>query len=340
MPQGERATWSGGRDLGVDLARGIAIVAMIIAHVKVWWPFDHGAVGYALAQVNNLASPLFCLLMGVSAGIVLTRPRDTVRGTPFVLRNVVRGIVLVAVGLLLEQLDTFVAIVLQALGVVLVVGSPLVLLPVWAVGALVLTTFVLGPEANELARTQLEPTSSWALARLREWTLLSPYYRLTNLLPFFLAGALLARRGLRTPDLRLVTLAGLAGLVFVVAWRLTGHDLAISGTLADNVSDLGLSFTALGLTILAARTAALRRVVHALIPVAAVGALPFTAYVLHVALIALVLRIWDPGRPWSAWPLPSAAILLLTVLGGWLWWTRRGRGPIERTLALVTDRIR
>lgn len=331
-----------GRDLGVDLARGLAVVAMVVAHVKVWWPFDHGAAGYVLAQVNNVASPLFCLLMGVSAGIVLTRSRGAMTGAPFVARNAVRGLVLVLAGLLLEQLETFVAIVLQALGVVLVVGSVLALLPTWAVAGTAVATFLLGPGINELARAHLlpSPTDPYLVVRGLEWAVLSPYYRLTNLLPFFLAGVLLARRGLRTRDLQAVTVAGLAGLAFVAVHRASGRELMVSGTLADNVSDLGLSFTVLGLTLLACRTDRLREPVRGLTPVAAVGALPFSAYVLHVVLIAVVLHVWEPPRPWDAWLLPSAAVLLATVLGGWLWWTVLGKGPIERLLALVTDRIR
>ena len=72
--------WDTGRDPAVDLVRGIAVVCMVIAHVKVWAPTEDTLVKIVLTLVNNVASPLFALVMGVSAGIVLTRSSRQVRG--------------------------------------------------------------------------------------------------------------------------------------------------------------------------------------------------------------------------------------------------------------------
>ena len=89
---------------------------MVIAHVRVWAPLDSEVVKIAITLVNNVASPLFCLVMGVAAGLVLTRTARPVRQAAFVARNVVRGLALIAIGLLIEDLPSNIAIVLQVLG--------------------------------------------------------------------------------------------------------------------------------------------------------------------------------------------------------------------------------
>lgn len=334
---GERAV-APARDIGVDLARGLAILAMVVAHVKMWWQVDSAPVALALTQINNIASPLFCLVMGVAAGLVLTRVRRPVRPAAFVLRNVVHGLALVAIGLLLEQLPSNIAIVLQVLGVVLVVGSPLVLLPVPVVLATAVLVFFAGPMVNEAVAASYVAQAGPA-DRVMEWVALSRHYRLTNLLPFFLVGAALGRRGPRDRDLLLVLALGLLSVLILAGAFATGGDLR-SGSLLDNTSDLGLSFTVFGATVLLARRQRIRPVARLLSPLLAVGALALSAYVLHVVLIAALNR-------YVGWPAllshplpPSIGVLALTLGLGWLWWRTLGRGPVERILALATDRIR
>lgn len=336
----ERGAALTSRDLGVDLARGFAILAMVIAHVKMWWQIDSRPLSFALAQINNLASPLFCLVMGVAAGLVLTRTARPVRPAAFVARNAVRGIALIAIGLLIEDLPSNIAIVLQVLGVVLVVGSPLLLLGERVILLLALVIFVVGPMINEIAMgAYVPPLDRGPWDRVLEWVVASRHYRLTNLLPFFLVGGFIALRGLRRRDLRVVTLLGVAGLPAIVASAVL-MESRTSGSFVDNISDLALSFTAFGVIMLLAGAARSHGAVRALAPLAAVGAVSLSAYVFHVLLIAAFNR-------YVGWPtllghplLPSVVVLVLTVGVGWLWWRMLGRGPVERLLALVTDQIR
>lgn len=328
------------RDLGVDLARGLAILAMVVAHVKMWWQVDSRPVIFVLGQVNNVASPLFCLVMGVAAGLVLMRTVRPVRPEAFVARNAVRGLALIAIGLLIEDLPSNIAIVLQVLGVVLLVGSPLLLLGARVVLVLAVLVFVAGPVINEVVMGSYVPQpGGGAWDRVLEWVVASRHYRLTNLLPFFLVGGFLAMRGLRRRDLRVVTLLGVVGLPVLVASAVL-LEARTSGSFLDNISDLALSFTAFGATVLLARAPQLDGTVRALAPVAAVGSVALSAYVFHVLLIAglnhYVGWTWLRAHP----VLPSVGVLLATVGTGWLWWHLLGRGPIERVLALATDRIR
>lgn len=338
--------WDGGRDPAVDLVRGVAVLCMIVAHVKVWAQVSSEVATFALVLVNNVASPLFALVMGVSSGIVLTRADRRPSRAAFVVRNVVRGLILIGIGVALEQLGTFVAIVLQSLGATLVVASPLALLPVLPLAATAVTTFVAGPFVNAAVREAVGPahvySSEW-VRQLLEWVVLSTHYRVVSLLPFVLAGVLLARHRL-TVRAALVALAvGVCAGIGVVALRLSGRGFGVSevvsGDVPDSLLDVALAGTALGVIVLLARWVP-PGVLAATAPVRATGALALTAYVLHVCLIALTMRTTTALAAYDSWMLYSTGVLGITVLACWAWWSLLGTGPVERAMGLVTDRIR
>lgn len=338
--------WDTGRDPAVDLLRGLAVVCMIIAHVRVWAPVDSGVAKIVLALVNNVASPLFALVMGMSAGIVLTRRTGRVVGSSFIVRNLVRGLILIVLGVLLEQLGTFVAIVLMSLGATLIVAAPLALLPVPALAATTVVVFVAGPFVNAAARAAFDPVRVHSVAwvdQVLQWVVLSTHYRVVSLLPFVLAGVLLARYRL-TARAALASLAtGIVAGVAVVALRLAGIGLGVSevtsGDVPDALLDVALSGTALGVVVLAVRWSATGPLVRVLEPVRATGALALTAYVLHVCLIALARQTADPRQPYEDWVVFAGGIFVVTLLACWLWWRVLGKGPVERAMGLVTDRL-
>lgn len=339
--------WDAGRDAAVDLVRGTAVLCMIVAHLTIIAPKQSGPTEVLLGLVNNTASPLFALVMGVSAGIVLTRRQRRVTGTVFVVRNVVRGLLLIAIGVALEQLYSRIAIVLMSLGATLVLAAPAALLPVPALAGTTVITFAAGPWINAAARDALDParaaSSAW-VDQVLQWLVLSPHYRVVSLLPFVLLGVVLARVGLGRRVALAALLTGFVSGVVVVALQLTGKGVGgpghVSGSPPDALLDLTLASGALGVLLLVARWPAAGSFVGALAPVRATGALALTAYVLHVCLIALVLGTIEwPGYE-ERWVPLTTGILLGTVLGCWLWWRLMGRGPAERVMALVTDRIR
>ncbi|MFF5323469.1 DUF418 domain-containing protein [Janibacter hoylei] len=133
-----------------------------------------------------------------------------------------------------------------------------------------------------------------------------------------------------------------AGLV-VVALRVSGRGLGVSevvsGDVPDALLDVALAGCACGAVILLARWSPAQPLVTALAPVRAVGALALTAYALHVGLIALVQRTTAPMTPYESWPLYAGGVLTVTVLACWAWWQLLGKGPLERAMGLVTDRI-
>ena len=59
----------------------------------------------------------------------------------------------------------------------------------------------------------------------------------------------------------------------------------------------------------------------------------------HVCLIAVAMRAipWPTAQEW--WAPLGGGILLVTLAVCHLWWARLGKGPVERVVAAVTDRI-
>lgn len=104
------------RLVGLDLARGLAVLGMFVAHTAA-----HSAVGSgnavldaALGLSNGRPSILFALLAGISLGILTGRPTrytgdDAVRAR---VRVLVRAVILLGVAGVLAILDTPVALIL------------------------------------------------------------------------------------------------------------------------------------------------------------------------------------------------------------------------------------
>lgn len=114
-PQGSTAR--AGRITGIDLARALAVIGMIGAHL----PFvsDEGIAQHWIRQLSDgLPSALFAVLAGVSLAIISERGVAAGGAALAHARHkiMVRGVILVAIGVVLAALPTPVYIVLQAIG--------------------------------------------------------------------------------------------------------------------------------------------------------------------------------------------------------------------------------
>ena len=107
-----------------------------------------------MAQFSDLASPLFALVLGLSAQILLQRTPRSGRALMLVQQGI-RGVVLIALGLWLSTWGTWVAVVLSFLGVVLIVGVPLLLLSTRWVAVIAVAVAVLSDPVNAWARQTL-----------------------------------------------------------------------------------------------------------------------------------------------------------------------------------------
>ncbi len=321
-----------------DVLRGIAILAMLIAHANPLLPQLPGALRFVIANVNDLASPLFALVMGISAQLVWNTSR---RVSATLLQQVVRGIVLIALGLWMLTWGSWVVIVLPALGVLLIVGAPLLLLGSRALAVVLAIVVVVGAPLNELARGQIAQilSSNIVMQQLADWTVLGHSYRLTNLLPFFLLGALLLRSGLRR-DRTMWIMLGVAPFAYAVRPVLEKglhQPAAVSGSYPDTLHDVGLVFVAYAAIVLLAELPRRGAVLDGVFaPLRIWGQLALSLYLLHVWIVSLWAR--SIGWPVVNMPLAWASVVLLPLAVAWLWWRFVGTGPVEWLMGAVSGR--
>ena len=326
-----------------DVLRGIAILAMLIAHAKRLLPEMNGSASFVTGNISDLASPLFALVFGLSAQILLQRTPRASRPLMLVQQGL-RGVVLIALGLWLSTWGTWVDIILAYLGVVLILGVPMLLLSTRWVAVIAVAVAVLSDPVNAWAREALWPAmvgASPVVAYTSLWVFLGDSYRVTNLLPFFLLGALLMRHGFRR-DRILWIMAGIAPIAYLVRpvlERVTGSPEAVSGSIPDTLHDVGLVFATYVVIVLLAtvrQPRAARAIAIVFEPLRAIGATALSIYLFHIGLLALMTRwgyvpIWDGYAQWAVIVVGVSAI-------GWVWWRFIGVGPVEWLLGWVTLR--
>jgi uncharacterized protein len=338
-----------------DVLRGIAILAMLIAHAAPLVPSLPESVLVVQSNINDLASPLFALVMGMSTALVMRKagPSAQDRGL-VVVQNAIRGLILVALGLWLTTWGSWIAIILSFLGIVLMLGTPLLLLSTrWIVG-IAAAVVVLSQPVNALVLSLVPatPLGGSALLLPIEWLFTDSHYRVTNLLPFFLVGAALLRHGFRR-DRLLLAILGVAliayplrplSVAFVApalgADQPTLFALTRSGSYLDTLHDVGLVFTTYVVVVVLA-TVRSPGAAHAIgacfVPLRAIGSVSLSVYVLQVAVVAIMaLSPWATENRWLEW-----FVLVVGVsAAGILWWRFVGKGPIEWGIGVVSGRYR
>jgi len=342
----------------LDVLRGVAILAMLIAHgVPFLWPTGVSRpVEMTLGAINAVASPLFGLAMGAAAALVWARP-TTVRTWPRrVLTDVARGVVIFAIGMLLVELDTWVAIVLQVLGVLMIIGLPVAALAgvalrpdpdasrvQWLLLAVTVTLFVLAPWVTGTvapAEERLANGTTGGLAEIWAAFIAGWSYRAVSLLPFFALGAVLAATRLLQRPRTLFQWALPAPLV-LAGLRLVGvlGPAELSGGYLDQWWDLTLvtAATAGVSGIVGFGAGALRSTSRA---VADLGAIALSVYALQLVVLRPLME-WGAWRESSALGWLSMAALVLIPSAAMVGWRRvLGPGPLERLVALVTGKGR
>lgn len=351
------------RILGLDIARGIAILGMAAAHIgETSRAFDPGDPGTWSDLVNGRSSILFALLAGVSIALMTGRSElpDPARIPSIRLQLVGRGVVIFLVGLGLEMLNTPIAVILTLYGLLYVAVIPFLR---WRPGALLVAAGVLalaGP----------------ALLALIGALALNPYgpgiglvlygsYPVTVWLALVLAGLALGRLHVeRLETAALVLCAGLGLMVVGYGLGLAGALAGIGGAseggggagvaasgwssypaaLAD-ADPLGAVLGAIfgvtphsggtaeilgsggfALTVIALCLLISRPLRWVLLPLGALGSMPLSAYSAHVLSAAL---IGGPGGFFTSnafWAGTAFSLLLATTL----WSMFVGRGPLER----------
>lgn len=215
------------RLVGVDVARAVALLGMIATHVLDGRTAT-GELTFTQELAGGRASALFAVLAGVSLALVSggTEPHRGRELRRTVLGLAARAVLVAAIGLLLGELETGLAIILAYYGVLFLLGLPFLGLRAPALAGLAAGWLVVGPVLSHLVRPEL-PDRDFAspdLARLSEPgplladLLLTGYYPALPWLAYLLAGMALGRLDLsgRRVPVRLVA-GGLCLAVIAVA---------------------------------------------------------------------------------------------------------------------------
>lgn len=359
-----------GRLAVLDAMRGLALFGMILVHFHqgfrlttpdiALWPGESLSEWVIWIGVERKSAATFALLFGIGFAILLRRL--VAHGRPVVAFYLRRLLALAAIGVAVEALTGYAILIELALW-----GVPLLLVRSWPTRALVLLAIAAAvagslislasgvhewlsgasaPEMRNALRTA--PASYGQEVALRLADMQARYWRWKTLIPgstfaLYLVGLLAVRHGVLdfTRHHRRLVLAAMAvGFASWAAYWLvlpmmpepwtawSRHAWPIREGLGI-VRDEWLAFTSAGALVLwcAMRPAILAR----LAPVAAVGRMALTCYVVQAAIIFALRSEFGAGlslRP--AYRLGAAVLLFATMAVASNAWLRRFRyGPLE-----------
>ena len=337
-----------GRLAGIDLARGLAIVGMLAAHLLdgVEWRWSDPATWTAIA--DGRSSILFATLAGVSIGIVTGGVSPLAGGAMRTARGrlAVRAGLLYLIGIVLIATGVPVYVILPAYALLFLLGIPFT-----GLGARALLLTAAGVALTmPFVQAWLDRMPVWStpeggdLALLLGW-----HYPFPVWIAFILAGMGLARADLRTTAVQLRMLGAGTALAVVgygldavsgvseaaertSAWRAVWTARPHSSGILEVIGSGGFAIAAIAVCLLLCRTP----LTWVALPLRAAGAMPLTAYVAQLVVWAiwaavalgatddlLGFRDLDPF-----WP-----ITLGILAGSTLWALLLGRGPLERLVA-------
>ena len=342
-----------GRIHGIDLARGLAMLGMVIVHY-VWADDDTGPWAVLARAMNGRAMPLFMLLGGVGVVLLTRRSAAPDRGL------VIRAGILFVIGILLDATTDRIAIVLQYYGLLFLLAPLLRRLPSQALMASAVAVTAVGAWSVQVA---VWPPRSTTLGLVLDGgpalrsLFTDGYYPFFPVFAFFAIGIVLGRLDLGDPRVAAALAAagsfvGLATLL-VAGWltsrlgseRVTdrpaetfdwsrlvdvsGH----SGMPAWVLSAAGTSVAVLGFSLLVAPRAP--RLVR---PIAILGTVALSFYVFQVLTTLVIPSPAETGlvREWATVAVLYGGFILAAV--GWKRWFRSG--PLEALLRIGSPRAR
>jgi uncharacterized membrane protein YeiB len=328
---------------GIDVARGLAVLGMMAAHVGAHRDFDFARPDTWLGIADGRSSILFATVAGVSIALMSGRTTP-VQGEELVrvrLRILIRAVGIFAVGGLLIMLATRVGVILEFYAVMFALSLPFLRLPARKLFELAAVFAVLAPLVDLLLIDALRAAPR--VSAIVQFVVTGQYPVLIWL-AFLFTGLGIGRLDLtssRVPT-RLVGVGGalaVAGYGLGVALagllrRLEGAEVIFtvephSGSMFEVIGSGGFAMAVIGLCLLAADRAR-----WPLFPLEATGSMALTVYSLHIVAIAL---IGDDAFEQTDYGL-YLGFVVVTLVAATLWRLTAGAGPFERMLASVARR--
>ncbi|WGD37936.1 DUF418 domain-containing protein [Lysinibacter sp. HNR] len=327
------------RIVGLDMARGLAVLGMLAAHLLIFEDFNWGDPGTWGDVVNGRSSVLFAVLAGISVAIISGRTR-AVSGVPLLqarLRIFTRAVVIIAIGGILETLGTPIAIILPVYGMLFIASLPFLRWRPSSVFGMAASLALIGPLAtNILISLYLEDAYSWSF--FADLVVLGEYPGLIWIV-FVLLGLGVGRLDLG--DLRVQRRLLIVGVSLAVGGYGTGAILwgviqdpmfsiePHSGSTFEVVGASGFALAIIGLCLLVPARA--RPVLY---PLAATGAMALTSYTLQIVVMSAV-GYTRTGESATLFFVVLAGVTLMLCS---LWIQVLGRGPLEWMLTSVSNR--
>ena len=338
------------RIVGIDLARALAMAGMVIVHF-VWSDGSGTAWDRFAVSMEGRAMPLFVLLGGIGVTLLTSRRAEPDR------MLAIRAGILFLLGLLLQELTFWVAVILASYSVFFLAAIALrrlgdsALLVVAAViavaGSFTYQRWETVPPNDTTYDLLLDPVG------LVRSLIVDGYYPFFPVASFFVLGLWLGRRDLRSTATA-ATLA-VAGTVVGFGSLIVAHlarswlDLApttfdetptpelVWGRLLDTtghsemlawvVTAAGTSVAVLGLSLLVGA-----RIGHLLGPLVALGQLALTFYAVQAVVTQVVPLPETTDFPQEL--ATAAAIYLGFIPLAWGWRQIFGSGPLEALLRI------
>ena len=352
------------RLVGIDLARAVALLGMMLAHLGPPWT-GYGTPPVSEWLASGRAAPLFAVLAGLSIGLMTRIDPAGVGSRAAVVR---RAVVLLLMGLGLAALPDLLILVILPCYALLIAATVvvrslstralLVLAAAWCVLSPV-ALFAVRHLVDEPAGSVIQPSFGGGLDELPVSLLLWGGYPAIVWFGYVLVGMAVARLDLRSAVVvrRLVvggavtTVAALwiaASALFLGAFRdITGdprlEQLFVSRSAYDPldptwfwaagqhtstplnvIGSAGSAVLVIGLCLWLCRSSVAARVVS---PLRAAGSMTLTLYVMHVVL-TWANRELDAGFTGGYYSEWWVQVLLLVLLA-WLWRLIAARGPLE-----------
>ncbi|MFF3946826.1 DUF418 domain-containing protein [Streptomyces sp. NPDC001902] len=201
-----------GRLIGVDLARGLAILGMFAAHVGPD-PSVGGPLGWAMELARGRSSALFALLAGFALVLLTGRPepRTGRAGRQAIGRVLIRAGLLIVLGYLLTDLGTSIDVIVSYYGLAFLLVLPLYRLRARTLALIAAATALVLPQVLYVLRVAID-NGGWSdtviahdpLARLTGSDgflelLVTGDYPVLTWVSFLIAGMAVARLDLRRP---------------------------------------------------------------------------------------------------------------------------------------------